>query len=77
MKLSSLLPKEEMSRKMENLNDVRVKELRSETGTEFRNHKLEEFYDEKGISQNFSSPYSREQNGRLSTLLATLKSNSS
>ncbi|GJZ88614.1 retrovirus-related pol polyprotein from transposon TNT 1-94, partial [Tanacetum coccineum] len=47
---------------MENLNEVRVKELRSDNGTEFRNHKLEEFYDEKGISQNFSSPYTPEQN---------------
>ncbi|GJS54704.1 retrovirus-related pol polyprotein from transposon TNT 1-94 [Tanacetum coccineum] len=34
-------------RKMENLNEVRVKELRSDNGTEFRNHKLEEFCDEK------------------------------
>ncbi|GKC50247.1 retrovirus-related pol polyprotein from transposon TNT 1-94 [Tanacetum coccineum] len=34
-------------RKIENLNEVRVKELRSDNGTEFRNHKLEEFYDEK------------------------------
>ncbi|GJY67030.1 retrovirus-related pol polyprotein from transposon TNT 1-94 [Tanacetum coccineum] len=50
-------------RKMENLNEVRVKELRSDNGTEFRNHKLEEFYDEKGISQNFSSPCTPEQNG--------------
>ncbi|GJS03887.1 retrovirus-related pol polyprotein from transposon TNT 1-94 [Tanacetum coccineum] len=41
-------------RKMENLNKVRVKEMRSDNGTEFKNHKLEEFYDEKGISQNFS-----------------------
>nr|GEU96439.1 retrovirus-related Pol polyprotein from transposon TNT 1-94 [Tanacetum cinerariifolium] len=49
--------------KMENLNEVRVKELRSDNGTKFRNHKLEEFCDEKGISQNFSSPYTREQNG--------------
>ncbi|GJY27583.1 hypothetical protein Tco_0403350 [Tanacetum coccineum] len=32
---------------MENLNEVRVKELRSDNGTEFRNHKLEEFCDEK------------------------------
>ncbi|GJZ98750.1 retrovirus-related pol polyprotein from transposon TNT 1-94, partial [Tanacetum coccineum] len=38
---------DEYSRKMENLNEVRVKELRSDNGTEFRNHKLEEFYDEK------------------------------
>ncbi|GJZ14122.1 retrovirus-related pol polyprotein from transposon TNT 1-94 [Tanacetum coccineum] len=34
-------------RKMENLNEVRVKELRSDNGTEFRNNKLEEFCDEK------------------------------
>ncbi|GJW61327.1 retrovirus-related pol polyprotein from transposon TNT 1-94, partial [Tanacetum coccineum] len=49
--------------KIENLDEVRVKELRSGTGTEFRNHKLEEFCDERGISQNFSSPYTVEQNG--------------
>ncbi|GJS03176.1 retrovirus-related pol polyprotein from transposon TNT 1-94 [Tanacetum coccineum] len=35
------------SLRMENLNEVRVKELRSDKGTEFRKHKLEEFYDEK------------------------------
>ncbi|GJX46834.1 retrovirus-related pol polyprotein from transposon TNT 1-94 [Tanacetum coccineum] len=50
-------------RKMENLNEVRVNELRSDNGIEFRNHKLEEFCDEKGISQNFSSPCTPEQNG--------------
>ncbi|GJV52315.1 retrovirus-related pol polyprotein from transposon TNT 1-94 [Tanacetum coccineum] len=50
-------------RKMENLNEVRVKELRSDNGTEFRNHKLEELFDEKGISQNISSPCTPEQNG--------------
>ncbi|GKD41794.1 retrovirus-related pol polyprotein from transposon TNT 1-94, partial [Tanacetum coccineum] len=83
MKLSSLLPEEEMSMslichlsikkampaslprppQMENLNEVMVKELRSDNRTEFRNHKLEEFCDEKGISQNFSSPCTLEQNG--------------
>ncbi|GJV55931.1 retrovirus-related pol polyprotein from transposon TNT 1-94 [Tanacetum coccineum] len=50
-------------REMENLNEVRVKELRSDNRTEFRNHKLEEFCDEKGISHNFSSPCTPEQNG--------------
>ncbi|GJW26134.1 retrovirus-related pol polyprotein from transposon TNT 1-94 [Tanacetum coccineum] len=54
---------DEYSRKMENLNEVRVKEMRSDNGTEFKNHKLEEFYDEKGISQNFSSPCTPAQNG--------------
>ncbi|GJU60483.1 retrovirus-related pol polyprotein from transposon TNT 1-94 [Tanacetum coccineum] len=33
-------------KKMENFNEVRVKELRSDNGTKFRNHKLEEFCDE-------------------------------
>ncbi|GJX17130.1 retrovirus-related pol polyprotein from transposon TNT 1-94 [Tanacetum coccineum] len=49
--------------KMENLNEIRVKDLRSDNETEFRNHKLEEFCDENGISQNFSSPCTYEQNG--------------
>ncbi|GJS85936.1 putative ribonuclease H-like domain-containing protein [Tanacetum coccineum] len=49
--------------RMENLNEVRVKKLRSDNGTEFKNHKLEEFCDEKGISQNFSSPCTPKQNG--------------
>ncbi|GJX81939.1 retrovirus-related pol polyprotein from transposon TNT 1-94 [Tanacetum coccineum] len=54
---------DECSRKIENLNEVRVKELRSDNGIEFKNHKLEEFCDEKGISRNFSSPCTPEQNG--------------
>nr|GEW30267.1 transcription factor EGL1 isoform X2 [Tanacetum cinerariifolium] len=38
------------NRQMENLNKVRVNELRSDNETEFRNHKLEEFYNEKAIT---------------------------
>nr|GEX11333.1 hypothetical protein [Tanacetum cinerariifolium] len=37
----------DVDKKMENLNEVRVKELRSDNETEFRNHKLQEFCDEK------------------------------
>ncbi|GJZ37097.1 ribonuclease H-like domain-containing protein [Tanacetum coccineum] len=50
-------------KRMENLNEVKVKELRSDNRTVFRNHKLEEFCDDKGISQNFSSPCTPKQNG--------------
>ncbi|GJW95025.1 retrovirus-related pol polyprotein from transposon TNT 1-94, partial [Tanacetum coccineum] len=57
------MKKDYLNRKMENLNEVRVNELRSDNGTEFRNYKMEEFFDEKGISQNFSSPCTPEQNG--------------
>ncbi|GJT37777.1 retrovirus-related pol polyprotein from transposon TNT 1-94 [Tanacetum coccineum] len=46
-----------------NQNDVKVKQIRTDNGTEFRNSELKSFCDEKGISQNFSSPYTPEQNG--------------
>ncbi|GJU87077.1 retrovirus-related pol polyprotein from transposon TNT 1-94 [Tanacetum coccineum] len=36
---------------------------RTDNRTEFRNHELENFCDEKGISQNLSSPYTPKQNG--------------
>ncbi|GJV40886.1 retrovirus-related pol polyprotein from transposon TNT 1-94 [Tanacetum coccineum] len=48
---------------VENQNDVKVKQIRTDNEIEFRNHELESFCDEKGISQNFSSPYTLEQNG--------------
>ncbi|GKC34136.1 retrovirus-related pol polyprotein from transposon TNT 1-94, partial [Tanacetum coccineum] len=44
-------------RKIENLNEVRVKELRNDNRTEFKNHKLEELYDEKDISKLLFSMY--------------------
>ncbi|GJU41875.1 retrovirus-related pol polyprotein from transposon TNT 1-94 [Tanacetum coccineum] len=50
-------------RMVENQNDVKVKHIRTDNGTEFRNHELESFCDEKGISQNFSSTYTPKQNG--------------
>ncbi|GKC49797.1 retrovirus-related pol polyprotein from transposon TNT 1-94 [Tanacetum coccineum] len=42
-------------RMVENQNDVKVKQIRTDNRTEFRNSKLESFFDEKGISQNFAS----------------------
>ena len=50
-------------RNIENQNDTKVKQIRTDNGTEFKNYDLESFCDEKGIAQNFSSPYTPEQNG--------------
>ncbi|GJR50811.1 retrovirus-related pol polyprotein from transposon TNT 1-94 [Tanacetum coccineum] len=50
-------------KRVENQNDIKVKQLRTDNGTEFRNNILVNFYDKKGISQNFYSPYTPEQNG--------------
>nr|GEW26631.1 retrovirus-related Pol polyprotein from transposon TNT 1-94 [Tanacetum cinerariifolium] len=65
LKKKSQAPKIIMSfiRMVENQNDVKVKQIRTNNETEFRNHKLESFCDEKGISQNFTSSYTLEQNG--------------
>nr|KAJ0204837.1 hypothetical protein LSAT_V11C500258600 [Lactuca sativa] len=50
-------------RKNETLIGLKVKQLRSDHGTEFRNSTLEEFCDHKGIGQNFSAPRTPQQNG--------------
>ncbi|GJX25633.1 retrovirus-related pol polyprotein from transposon TNT 1-94, partial [Tanacetum coccineum] len=50
-------------KRVENQNDIKVKQLRTDNGTKFKNSILVNICDEKGISQNFSSPYTPEQNG--------------
>nr|GEU31392.1 retrovirus-related Pol polyprotein from transposon TNT 1-94 [Tanacetum cinerariifolium] len=50
-------------KRVENQNDIKVKQLRIKNGTEFRNSILVNFCDEKSISQNFYSLYTPEQNG--------------
>nr|GEV55288.1 retrovirus-related Pol polyprotein from transposon TNT 1-94 [Tanacetum cinerariifolium] len=67
LKKKSQAPKTIMSfiKRVENQNDIKVKQLRTDNGTEFRNSTLVKFYDEKEISQNFSSPYTPEQNGKF------------
>ncbi|GJY04627.1 retrovirus-related pol polyprotein from transposon TNT 1-94 [Tanacetum coccineum] len=65
LKKKSQAPEMIMSfiRMVKNQNDLKVKQIRTDNGTEFRNSELESFCDEKHISQNFSSPYTPEQNG--------------
>ncbi|GJS37968.1 retrovirus-related pol polyprotein from transposon TNT 1-94 [Tanacetum coccineum] len=50
-------------KRVENQKDIHVKQLRIDNGTKFRNSILVNFCDEKGISQDFSSPYIPKQNG--------------
>ncbi|GKB71025.1 retrovirus-related pol polyprotein from transposon TNT 1-94 [Tanacetum coccineum] len=65
LKKKSQAPETIMSfiKRVENQNDIKIKQLKNENGIEFRNSTLINFCDEKGISQNFSSPYTPEQNG--------------
>ncbi|GJW75500.1 retrovirus-related pol polyprotein from transposon TNT 1-94 [Tanacetum coccineum] len=59
LKKKSQAPETIMSfiKRVKNQNDIKVKQLRTDNGTEFRNSILVNFCDEKGISQNLSSPY--------------------
>ena len=50
-------------RKIEVLNNIKVRSIRSDHGTEFKNSTLINFFDEKGISHNFSSVRTPQQNG--------------
>ncbi|GJS54453.1 retrovirus-related pol polyprotein from transposon TNT 1-94 [Tanacetum coccineum] len=65
LKKKSQAPETIMSfiKRVENQNDIKVKQLRTDNGTKLRNSILINFCDEKWISQNFSSPYTPEQNG--------------
>nr|GEW85507.1 retrovirus-related Pol polyprotein from transposon TNT 1-94 [Tanacetum cinerariifolium] len=62
-KIQASKAREPTKKMVENQNDIKVKHIRTDNETEYRNSKLESFYDEKGISHNFSSPYTPEQNG--------------
>jgi transposase InsO family protein len=42
---------------------LRIKEIRSDNGTEFKNSQIEGFLEEEGIKHEFSSPYTPQQNG--------------
>jgi hypothetical protein len=52
--------------------DVKIKGVRSDNGTEFKNTNIEEYLDEEGIGHEFSVPYTPQQNGILERKNRTL-----
>jgi transposase InsO family protein len=42
---------------------LRIKKIRSDNRTEFKNSKIEGFLEDEGIKHEFSSPYTPQQNG--------------
>ena len=51
------------ARRAQNEFEVKIKMIRSDNGTEFKNIRIEEFLDEEGIKHEFSAPYTSQQNG--------------
>jgi transposase InsO family protein len=50
-------------RMAQNKFDAKVKKIRNENSTEFKNTQVEDFLDEEGIRLEFSAPYTPQQNG--------------
>src|SRR6266540_511337 len=52
-----------LSRRAQNEFEVKIKRIRSDNRTKFKNTSIEEFLDEEGIKHKFSAPYTPQQNG--------------
>jgi transposase InsO family protein len=50
-------------RMAQNEFDAKVKKIRSDNGTEFKNTQVEDFLDEEDIKLELSAPYTPQQNG--------------
>jgi transposase InsO family protein len=50
-------------RRVQNEFELKVKNIISDNGSEFRNTQGEEFLDEEGIKHELSAPYTPQQNG--------------
>jgi transposase InsO family protein len=50
-------------RRAQNEFELKIKNIRSDNGSEFRNLNVEEYLDEEGIKHELSAPYTPQQNG--------------
>jgi transposase InsO family protein len=50
-------------RRVQNEFGLRIKKIRSDNGTKFKNSQIEGFLEDEGIKHEFSSPYTPQQNG--------------
>jgi hypothetical protein len=63
---------ERFLRRAQNEFGLRIKRIRSDNGTEFKNSWIEGFLEEQGIKHEFSSPYTPQQNGVVESKNRTL-----
>jgi transposase InsO family protein len=52
-------------KRVQNEYELKIKNVRSDNGSEFWNTNIEEFLDEEGIKHEFSAPYTPQQNALL------------
>jgi transposase InsO family protein len=61
----NLKPKKTLKRflrQAQNEFGLRIKKIRSDNGTKFKNSQIEKFLEEEGVKHEFSSPYTPQQN---------------
>jgi transposase InsO family protein len=59
-------------RRAQNEFDAKIKKIRSDNDTEFKNTQVEDFLDEEGIKHVFLAPYIPQQNGMIKRKNRTL-----
>jgi transposase InsO family protein len=59
-------------RRAQNEFRLRIKKIRSDNGTKFKNSQIERFIEDEGIKHEFSSPYTPQQNGVMERKNRTL-----
>jgi transposase InsO family protein len=59
-------------RRAQNEFGLRIKKIRSDNGTKFKNSQIEGFLEEEGFKHEFSSPYTPHQNGVMDRKNRTL-----
>jgi transposase InsO family protein len=50
-------------KRAQNEFDAKVKKIRSDNGSKFKNTQVEDYLDQEGIKHEFSAPYIPQQNG--------------
>jgi hypothetical protein len=52
-------------KRAQNEFDIKVKKIRSDNGSEFKNTQVEDYFDQEDIKHEFSAPYTPQKNGWL------------
>jgi transposase InsO family protein len=59
-------------RRAQNKFELKVKKIRSDNGSEFKNLQVEEYLEEEGVKHEFSAPYTPQKNGLVERKNRTL-----
>jgi transposase InsO family protein len=60
------------AKRVENKFDFKIKKIRSDNGSEFKNSRIEDYCDEKGVKHKFLAKYTPQQNGVVERTNQTL-----